>query len=165
MDFCHFTHRFYRLWIWAADPAYAAKTRPLDQQVYIWQRLWTAQHEDALKQSRNLFSTLRILGLQVHPQEGIRYTAVNKTLIKQDGRPVWLVARLDGQLSHINQQNVVQNIVRTMNEWKEAGIKLAGIEIDFDAPTAKLVEYQQLLRTLRQNLPAELKLSITALPD
>lgn len=52
-----------------------------------------------------------------------------------------------------------------MNEWKEAGIKLAGIEIDFDAPTAKLVEYQQLLRTLRQNLPAELKLSITALPD
>ncbi len=38
------------------------KTRPLDQQVYIWQRLWTAQHEDALKQSRNLFSTLRILG-------------------------------------------------------------------------------------------------------
>ena len=50
------------------------KTRPLDQQVYIWQRLWTAQHEHALKQSRNLFSTLRILGLQVHPQEGIRYT-------------------------------------------------------------------------------------------
>ena len=61
-----------------------------DQQVYIWQRVWTAEHNEALKRSRPLFSTLRVLGMQFHPQEGIRHFTVNTSLIKQDGRPVWL---------------------------------------------------------------------------
>ena len=35
---------------------------PWDQQTYIWQRVWTPQHQDALLQSHELFSGLRVLG-------------------------------------------------------------------------------------------------------
>ncbi|WP_323081033.1 hypothetical protein [Klebsiella variicola] len=43
-----------------------------DSQVYIWQRVWNDQHKAALRQSQDLFSTLRVLGIQFHPQEGVR---------------------------------------------------------------------------------------------
>ncbi|EEW1720672.1 DUF3142 domain-containing protein, partial [Escherichia coli] len=135
-----------------------------DQQVYIWQRVWTAEHNEALKRSRPLFSTLRILGMQFHPQEGIRHFTVNTSLITQDGRPVWLVARLDGQLTRLNNQQIIQHIQQTLREWQKAGITLVGVEIDYDAPTAKLEEYLTLLSKLHQTLPTNIKLSITALP-
>ena len=135
-----------------------------DQQVYIWQRVWTAEHNEALKRSRPLFSTLRILGMQFHPQEGIRHFTVNTSLIKQDGRPVWLVARLDGQLTRLNNQQIIHHIQQTLREWQKAGITLVGVEIDYDAPTAKLEEYLTLLSKLHQTLPTNIKLSITALP-
>ncbi len=40
-----------------------------DSQVYIWQRVWNVGHETALRQSHDLFSTLRVLGLQIHPRK------------------------------------------------------------------------------------------------
>lgn len=40
-----------------------------------------------------LFATLRVLGIQFHPQEGVRLARVNTSLLQQDGRPVWLVVR------------------------------------------------------------------------
>ena len=43
-----------------------------DSQVYIWQRVWNDQHKTALQQSQALFATLRVLGIQFHPQEGVR---------------------------------------------------------------------------------------------
>lgn len=137
---------------------------PLAQQVYIWQRIWTPHHQHALQQSHSLFSALRVLGLQIHPQEGIRHIAINNALLKQDGRPVWLVIRLDGQLAHLNPSLIIQQVQCTAHAWANAGIPLAGVEIDYDAPTAKLADYQQLVSALRKSLPQTLTLSITALP-
>lgn len=75
----------------------AASTRSIaDSQVYIWQRVWQDGHAAALRESHDLFSTLRVLGLQIHPREGARIARVNTSLLQRDGRPVWLVFRLDG---------------------------------------------------------------------
>lgn len=141
-------------------------TKPIlfSQQVYIWQRLWTSQHREALQQSRTLFSALHVLGLQVHQQEGIRHIAVHTALLKQDGRPIWLVVRLDGQLVALNKLRIVEKILQTLAEWTNAGLQIDGIEIDYDAPTAKLAEYQQFLIILRHSIPETLRLNITALP-
>lgn len=57
-----------------------------DSQVYIWQRVWNDRHKAALRQSQDLFSTLRVLGIQFHPQEGVRLAHVNTSLLQQDGR-------------------------------------------------------------------------------
>ena len=137
---------------------------PWDQQVYLWQRVWTPQHANALASSHDLFSTLRILALQVHPREGYRTIAVDSALLKQDGRPLWLVARLDGQLKQLDEAEIVQRLLQQVAHWQSAGLPLVGVEIDHDAATAKLPEYQHFLQQLRQRLPASLQLGITALP-
>ncbi|MEQ5194402.1 MULTISPECIES: hypothetical protein [Klebsiella] len=71
-----------------------------DSLVYIWQRVWQrvwqGGHAAALRESHDLFSTLRVLGLQIYPREGARIARVNTSLLQRDGRPVWLVVRLDG---------------------------------------------------------------------
>lgn len=139
--------------------------RPIwDEQVYIWQRVWNPQHAAALYNSRDLFSTLRVLGLQVLPHEGARDISVDTALLRKDGRPLWLVVRLDGQLSQLDQDMIFDHLLRTLQRWREAGLPVAGVEIDHDASTARLPDYQHFLQQLRQQLPKKLQLSITALP-
>ncbi|MDS7875722.1 MULTISPECIES: DUF3142 domain-containing protein [Klebsiella] len=51
-----------------------------------------------------------------------------------------------------------------MARWRSDGVNLTAIEIDYDAPTSRLADYQKLLRALRQELPSDITLSITELP-
>ncbi|CAI1169129.1 DUF3142 domain-containing protein [Serratia grimesii] len=135
-----------------------------DNQIYVWQRVWTPQHTAALAQSRDLFPVLRVLGLQAHPREGWREIPVNLPLLKQDGRPLWLVMRLDGQLAQLDESVIRQRLLETVQQWQRAGLHVTGIEIDHDAATARLPDYQHFLQQLRQQLPYTLELGITALP-
>lgn len=113
-----------------------------DSQVYIWQRVWNDQHKTALRQSQALFATLRVLGIQFHPQEGVRLARVNTSLLQQDGRPVWLVVRLDGSLTQLDITTMLPQIKRLVTHWRKAGVNLTAIEIDYDAPTSRLSDYQ-----------------------
>ncbi|SVK46013.1 Protein of uncharacterised function (DUF3142) [Acinetobacter baumannii] len=135
-----------------------------DQQVYVWQRVWTPQHADALAHSRDLFGALRVLALQVHPREDWREIPADLSLLKRDGRPLWLVARLDGQLPQLDQEAIIQRLLALAQRWQTAGLPVTGVEIDHDAATARLPDYQRFLQRLRQRLPAALQLGITALP-
>ncbi|MEG2043093.1 MAG: DUF3142 domain-containing protein, partial [Hafnia sp.] len=137
---------------------------PWDQQTYIWQRVWTPQHQDALLQSHELFSGLRVLGLQLNRDEGLRKIAVDTQMLRQDGRPVWLVVRLDGQLQHIDSSLVFENLLNQLHQWQQSGLSVTGVEIDYDSPSSKLVVYQQFLKLLRTRLPQDLQLSLTLLP-
>lgn len=135
-----------------------------DSQVYIWQRVWNDRHAAALGESHDLFSTLRVLGLQIHPEEGARVARVNTALLQRDGRPVWLVVRLDGSLTQLDATAILPQIKQILARWRSAGVNLTAIEIDYDAPTSRLADYRHLLIALRQALPSEMTLSITALP-
>ncbi|RON51013.1 DUF3142 domain-containing protein [Pseudomonas frederiksbergensis] len=137
---------------------------PLDQQLYIWQRQWTPAHEAALRDSRTDFSTLRVLALQAFPQEGWRRARVDAGLLKQDGRPLIAVIRLDGQLKALDQDEVIAQTQQVLGDWQAQGLTLAGVEIDHDAGNARLPAYRAFLTQLRAALPASLPLSITALP-
>ena len=92
-----------------------------DQQVYVWQRVWTPQHADALTHSRDLFGALRVLALQVHPREGWREIPADLSLLKQDGRPLWLVARLDGQLPQLDQKPLSSGCWRSPSAGRRPG--------------------------------------------
>ncbi|MGJ7513234.1 DUF3142 domain-containing protein [Pseudomonas baetica] len=137
---------------------------PLDQQLYVWQRQWTPAHEAALRDSRADFSTLRVLALQAFPQAGWSRTRIDPVMLKQDGRPVIAVIRLDGQLKSLNQDEVTTQIQLVIGDWQAQGLSLAGVEIDHDAGSARLPAYREFLTHLREVLPATLPLSITALP-
>lgn len=160
---------FFRLWaLFAAltvlNGCNQPDAPPLDQQLYVWQRQWTPAHEAALRDSRADFSTLRVLALQAFPQEGWRRARVDSALLKQDGRPLIAVIRLDGQLKTLDQDEVIAQIQQLLGDWQTQGLTLAGVEIDHDAGNARLPAYRTFLTQLRSVLPATLPLSITALP-
>lgn len=137
---------------------------PLDQQLYVWQRQWTANHEAALSESRADFSTLRVLALQAFPKAGWTRARIDPALLKQDGRPLIAVIRLDGQLPTLDQQDITTPILQLINDWQGQGLNLAGVEIDHDAGSARLPAYREFLTHLRAALPTSMPLSITALP-
>jgi hypothetical protein len=137
---------------------------PLDQQLYVWQRQWTPSHEAALRDSRADFSTLRVLALQAFPQARWHRALVNPTLLKDDGRPLIAVVRLDGQLKSLDQNEVTLQIQQVISDWQKQGLTVAGLEIDHDAGNARLSVYREFLLHLRTVLPASMPLSITALP-
>ena len=137
---------------------------PLDQQLYVWQRQWTPAHQAALKNSREDFSTLRVLALQAFPRAGWSRARIDSALLKQDGRPLIAVIRLDGQLKALDEEDVIAQIQQLLSDWQAQGLILAGVEIDHDAGNARLPAYRQFLTNLRTVLPASLPLSITALP-
>ncbi|WJK09901.1 DUF3142 domain-containing protein [Pseudomonas fluorescens] len=137
---------------------------PLDQQLYVWQRQWTPAHEPALNDSRSDFSTLRVLALQAFPNAGWSRVRVDSLLLKRDARPLIAVIRLDGQLKTLDTQAVTAQILQVLADWQGQGLTLAGIEIDHDAGSARLSAYTEFLTHLRGALPANLPLSITALP-
>ncbi|MCU0090962.1 DUF3142 domain-containing protein [Pseudomonas koreensis] len=139
-------------------------TVPLDQQLYVWQRQWTPAHELALNDSRNDFSTLRVLALQAFPNAGWSRARVDSALLKRDARPLIAVIRLDGQLKALDPQAVTAQILQVLDDWQGQGLTLAGVEIDHDAGSARLSAYTEFLAHLRGALPANLPLSITALP-
>ncbi|MEB6334512.1 DUF3142 domain-containing protein [Serratia rhizosphaerae] len=150
---------------WLAGRHQALSVPPVwDQQVYLWQRVWSAQHAPALAASRDLFSSLRILALQLHPREGLRVMPVDTALLKQDGRPLWLVARLDGSQPRWDEERLYSRLLQLVQQYRAAGLPVVGIEIDHDAATARLPQYHDALRRLRRQLPADVQLSITALP-
>jgi len=139
-------------------------TVPLDQQLYVWQRQWTPAHELALNDSRNDFSTLRVLALQAFPNAGWSRARVDSALLKRDARPLIAVIRLDGQLKALDPQAVTAQILQVLADWQGQGLTLAGVEIDHDAGSARLSAYTEFLAHLRGALPANLPLSITTLP-
>ncbi len=137
---------------------------PLDQQLYIWQRQWTPAHEAALHDSRQDFSTLRVLALQAFPNAGWSRARIDAQLLKADGRPLIAVIRLDGQLKSLDQDQVTAQILQVLADWQTQGLTLNGVEIDHDAGNARLPAYAEFLKHLRSALPKNLPLSITALP-
>lgn len=136
----------------------------LDQQVYIWQRQWRAAHAQALAASHADFSTLRVLAAQAHPGEGWIQARIDSDLLRHDGRPLIAVIRLDGQLPSLDSAAIRQHIQTTVRSWQASGLNLRGVEIDHDCASSRLSAYAELLHTVRAELPAELALSITALP-
>ncbi|MGY4531757.1 hypothetical protein ACVW0Y_000867 [Pseudomonas sp. TE3786] len=136
----------------------------LDQQVYIWQRQWRPAHAQALADSRADFSTLRVLAAQAHPEEGWIQARIDSELLRQDGRPLIAVIRLDGQLPRLDNSAIRQHLQSIVRIWQASGLNLRGVEIDHDCASARLPAYAALLQEIRSELPAELSLSITALP-
>lgn len=105
--------------------------------------------------------TLYLLDAEVRPDKA--------TLISQ--RPalphvqhadVWMVVRVETlDWSPTLYAQVLADLAR----WRQAGNRIAGLQIDFDAHTRHLEEYAAFLKDLRRRLPADCKLGTTGLLD
>ena len=91
------------------------------------------------------------------------------TLIAQGGATprlrqgaVWMVYRV--HTLNWRPQTYAQ-VLGELARWRASGVPVVGVQIDFDARTRHLDQYQVFLRDLRRRLPADCKLSITGLLD
>ena len=82
-------------------------------------------------------------------------------------RQYWLVFRSEGNgippLEVVSK--LLQSVADLQAEANQRGLYIAGIQLDVDSPTRALPQYAALLHAVRNDLPPDLKLSITALID
>ncbi|MDE2445985.1 MAG: DUF3142 domain-containing protein [Alphaproteobacteria bacterium] len=75
---------------------------------------------------------------------------------------VWIVYRVE---TLDWDDAIYAQILIRVERWRQAGNKIAGLQIDFDAGTRHLNTYAKFLKGLRTRLPSGTKLSITGLLD
>jgi hypothetical protein len=59
----------------------------------------------------------------------------------------------------------VNTVICYLDEWERKGNTVHGVQLDFDAPTAKLLQYSDFLIDFRSRLPKKYRLSVTGLGD
>jgi hypothetical protein len=60
---------------------------------------------------------------------------------------------------------VVGLYLQTSRKWRDRGVTVAGLQLDYDSPTSKLAGYFAKVREIRNKLPSADGLSITGLAD
>jgi hypothetical protein len=144
--------------------ASASVNGTLTSEVYVWQRAWMPGNLTALSDSRTIFSELRVLAAQQQPGEGWVDARIDLDGLKQDGREVRPVIRLDGRLPTLDANVIATRAHDLVTAWRTAGVQVDGVEIDFDCASARLADYAKVLGVVKSKLPGEAKLSITVLP-
>jgi hypothetical protein len=137
---------------------------PLTHQAYIWQRQWTPALDASVSAGTDHFSGWRVLALETSARGELIEVAPHLDVLAHTARPVTLVARLNGSSPPPSVETIAASLRVAVAKWRDAGVRLSGIEIDHDCATAGLDIYVDWLGRLRSNLPAQLTLSITALP-
>lgn len=136
---------------------------PAPHEAYVWQRQWTPAVVESVKAQAPRFSGWRVLALQVVGERVVEVTPDLAALAAAQ-RPVRAVVRIEGARAPLAVAALWPQLAPLMQRWRAAGVRLAGIEIDHDCATAALGDYAGWLRELRGVLPADVALSLTALP-
>ncbi|WP_232296060.1 DUF3142 domain-containing protein, partial [Achromobacter xylosoxidans] len=131
---------------------------------YVWQRRWTPALNHALADSADMLRAWRVLAAELRADGAWFEATPDLAALAATGRPVVLVLRLDGRVGALSEADIDARAAALLSAWRGAGITLAGLEIDYDCPTARLPAYTALLAKLKARLPQDLRLSITALP-
>jgi len=82
-------------------------------------------------------------------------------------REYWLVFRYEQQ--GLPDPDIAPDVADAVTDLRLAAqrqqLKVAGIQLDIDCPTARLHDYARLIHSLREHIPGEYQISITALLD
>jgi hypothetical protein len=148
--------------------------RPLAQAYYVWQMQWTDPVREAVATAASEADRLMVLVGEVN--------VVNDSLAITPARPDWpalgkertevaLVLRagvsLGALLSGTRQEECAAYLRGVLDDAttaaRESGVRVTGVQLDYDCPTSKLGDYKRLLDTLSARR-ANVEFSITVLP-
>lgn len=132
----------------------------LRHDAYVWQRAWTGSVRAAVARAPAELSGLRVLTLEIDRDGVLTWPAVSTDALARASRPITAVVRIDG--SRLPAETSLAPVVERLVRWREAGIPVAGLEVDHDCATVALAEYAAWLTAQRP--PTRLRFSITALP-
>jgi hypothetical protein len=136
----------------------------LTQDAYIWQRHWTPAVPHAMQASGDLVRVWRVLAAELDNTGNWTDITPDWTALNAGKQRVVMVMRIGGQLNDLQGPVSIAHAVALTKRWQQAGVQIAGVEIDHDCATARLPAYAQFITALRQQLNPAVPLSITALP-
>jgi len=135
--------------------------------LYVWQRLWTDEVRENLTRSTEHVRHLMVLA----HEDGMPPIDVDWAALAGTRLWVTLVYRYPVAFGPEFEADPEKALARVASEIQRgcaaaeaAGVRLRGVQVDYDAPTRSLRTYRDLLRALKPELPKGLNLSITALP-
>lgn len=123
-------------WIWADVPVSQA---PPGSIVYLYQGNIINDHNKVIFEHK---------GIYPHPLQHYQ---------------LHLVFRIQNSLP--NPEDTAQLVLLVVKQWERFDVPVAGIQLDFDAPTSKLGLYSDFLQKMRPLIPARYLFSVTALAD
>lgn len=139
------------------------------EQVYIWQRQWSPALSQAVRNMTADVDGWRVLAGQADGSADLRPFTPDWAALADSAKPVTAVVRLESRngrwASPLDSPALPAQITQLLKTWRQHGLTPAGLEIDYDSPTARLAGYALFLQRLRPLLPPDLPLSITGLPD
>ena len=164
----------------AALAGLGAASPPLGQRAYVWQRSWAPALTRDLPRHCAAFGALDVLAAEITlapsgptvvcPDVGWRTLAsvhlpVGVVVRIGPWPPAQRGARATAQwIERSRETRCVLTACRTaLDRAERNGVAVAELQIDFDAATAHLREYAQLLGMLRREFPAR-RIVFTALP-
>jgi hypothetical protein len=137
---------------------------PLPHEAYIWQREWTPALIAAMRQGAEFITAWRVLAAHTDRSGHIRPTSPDWNALRSAGRPFVAVLRIDRPLVGGGDSEALAELATLLTGWRNEKAGLAGLEIDYDSPTARLRDYADFLAILRPALDPTIQLSITVLP-
>ena len=142
---------------------------PTAHEAYVWQRRWSAQLLDALRETPPVIGRWHVLAGESESGHSLIEVAVDFAALKATDRPLVAVVRIDGSLDDLRERAMLDAIENLLVRWREQGISPGGIEVDHDASLSQLPRYAGFLGHLRQRLDAHaasrrIRLSATLLP-
>jgi len=151
-------------------PTFAAQ--PLPNEIYVWQRAWSAPVREAVAQHAANFSETAVLMAEVTwknkiPQ--VTRVAVDFPTLEKISKPVGIVLRIGPYPGALAANPMAVNFIVDLAAALSAEaltnkIGPAELQIDFDCAESKLDDYRAWLAILRNRL-APLPVRITALPN
>ena len=107
-------------------------------------------------------ATIYILAAEIKGGPQGHYVDLRPAVPRVQHAQLWIVYRVE---TLAWDERVLPAIHRDVANWRAAGNRVAGIQIDFDAATRGLPRYAAFLKQLRSELPPGTGLSVTGLLD
>lgn len=148
--------------------------RPMANAYYVWQMQWSDPVREAVANASPEADRLMVLLGEVNAAEGtLRFTPAKPdwAALAQEKPKVALVLRANAGLGPLlsgdqlgEAGSYLHGILDSATiTAKDAGVDVAGVQLDYDCPTSKLQDYRRLLDAMRMQL-GDVDLSITVLP-
>lgn len=143
---------------------------PLLQRAYVWQRTWSPQVSESVREHAGAFESLALLAGQLEWTEPLRRTdvrpAIDWTALRSTGKSVGLVLRVHhaGETGAVSKA-VTQVLRDRLAEAQAVGVPVSEFQIDYDCPQKSLDAYLAWFVKVREGLlPTKIPLRVTALP-
>jgi hypothetical protein len=121
--------------------------------------LWAGVKPQAILETAK---TVYILYGEVREEDSRRIVNLRAGVPHVVHADIWMTVRVE----RIDwQYQIFDQLLNEIQEWEDAGNRLKGVQIDFDAATLHLDKYVAFLTKLRQLLPERFGLSITGVMD